>query len=65
MVYCGDHGQFYCVDIAIANNKKNRRGNCMNGQDALEDVTDLSEIKNHEVREKGLIKARQPLGKHQ
>jgi hypothetical protein len=31
---CGDdHGLFYCLDIVITNNKKDRRGNCTNGQD--------------------------------
>jgi len=31
---CGvEHGLFYCLDIVITNNKKNRQGNCTNGQD--------------------------------
>jgi hypothetical protein len=34
LIFCGgDHGSFYCLDIIITNNKKDRVGNCTNGQD--------------------------------
>jgi len=33
MLRGGDHGLFYFLDIVITNNKKDRPGNCTNGQD--------------------------------
>jgi hypothetical protein len=33
MMYCDEHGLFYCLDIVITNNKKDRLGNCTIGQD--------------------------------
>jgi hypothetical protein len=33
MVCCSDHALFYCLDIVITNNKRDRLGNCTNGQD--------------------------------
>lgn len=32
MVYCDEHGLFYCLDIVIANNKKDRRGTVLMGR---------------------------------
>jgi hypothetical protein len=32
-VRCGDHCLFYCLDIVITINKKDRQGDCTNGQD--------------------------------
>ena len=56
MVFCSDdHGQFYCLDIVITNNKKDRRENCTNGQDLREDVLDkdVGKFKSEELTHHG------------
>jgi hypothetical protein len=55
LTWCSDdHGLFYCLDIAITNNKKNRQRSCTDGQDIgrCSQSGDATEIEQDEKNRK-------------